>query len=708
MKKNYLFFIPTLIVMTLGGCTSSNSHEFYVVHWPDKTIFNVGEAFTTEGMILADKDQLSVTITDYQTSISDGYVFTIDDVGEKDVTISKTNYKSITYSINVTNYNALEISSYPPQEFIYGDYFSIEGLVVTCEGVEITDYTVSLSTANRLYQLGTTTVEISKSGYQSAFYDITVYPERQLSIRSYPNKTTFYEGEEFNVEGLVVIDERNRVVDDYTLSTPIGTILTGIGNRVIFVSKNEYKSAYFEIMVNENPTPIHREYTLDIYYINDTHGSYQRMPNPDYEGGMAYISSYIKSGVNSNPDYSIVLSGGDMFQGGYESNETHGQIMIDSMNEIGFDAMVLGNHEFDWGEEYIETFSESLDCPIISSNVFYEDGETRPDWVTPYVILEKGDLKVGIIGGAQENLGTSIVGSVSENFSFPKPNSYIQYYSNILRNNYGCDIVLAGFHDAGFEGYNGEPTKFEDLTTYSSISGHRYIDAMFFAHDHLNKKGIYNGVPYLESGGNGKNVGHMSLTIGGNGYSYSVTDYSCTNAYGYSGCTVYDTAFNAINTKYAEVIAAGNQVVYNFAHAYESEEFTKVACMAMLWYVNSHSDEFDNTTVSMASHNSGGVRSDVKAGNMLLRDFIKVFPFDNLLSIQLCSSYNISRYNSYNYYVTYGTATYEADGYARVASINYITEKSNAHYYQVSYKNYDITVKTILYTYLTERINPSL
>lgn len=707
MKRVGLLFIPTILVVTLNGCVSySKGHDFYVVSHAKKTTFNVGESFTTEGLVLANKDKLSETITDYTTSIAEGYVFTINDLNIKSVTISKSGFKDYSYSINVTNLEVLKITSMPKTEFIVNEYFSIDGLVVTCNEEEITDYSISISTSKRLTQIGPQTVEISKEGYQSAFYDIYVYPQKALHVQALPNKTVFDEGEVFDSTGLVIIDERDNEVSDYELSIADGTILKGHGNKTIEVTKEGYPSTSFTIKVNESTGPT-VNHTLNIYYINDTHGSYTRQQK-NYEGGMAYISSYIKSHVAIDPDYSIVLSGGDMFQGGYESNETGGAIMIDAMNEIGFDAMVVGNHEFDWGESAILNFYDQLNCPMISSNIFYADQETRPTWLTPYVILDKGDLRVGIIGGAQENMGSSITGSISDNFYFPSPNAYIKTYSSLLRNSHGCDLVIAAFHDAGFSGSSGYPSKFEDLTNINPETGYKYVDAMFFAHDHIAKKGECNGVPYLEAGCNGKYVGNMTINLEGNGVSYTVTSYSTSNTYGYSGCTVYDTAFDVIKTKYASIIDKGNEIVYNFSKSYDSDSFTLVACEAMYWYVNAHKEDFDNTTVSMSSHNSGGIRDDVDAGVMYLRDFVKVFPFDNYLSIQTCNRQNINRYLSYDYYVTYGTAVFDDQDYAKVASINYITEKSNAYLYQIDYKNYDITVKEILYTYLKENINPNL
>lgn len=708
MKRVGLLFIPTILVVTLNGCVSINKgHDFYVVSHASKTTFNVGEAFTTEGLVLANKDKLSETITDYTTSITVGYVFTVNDLNIKSVTISKAGFKDYSYNINVTNYEVLKIASYPKTEFVINEYFSIDGLVVTCNDVEINDYSVSLSTSNRLTKVGPQKVEIFKEGYQSAFYDIYVYPEKGLHVQSLPNTTVFDEGDIFDVTGLVIFDERDNEITDYELSIPQGSILKGSGNKTVEVSKTGYPSTSFTIKVNkgEGPTVNH---SLKIYYINDTHGSYTRQIK-NYEGGMAYISSYIKDHVALDPEYSIVLSGGDMFQGGFESNETGGAIMAEAMNEIGFDAMVVGNHEFDWGEPAILNIYNQLNCPMISSNIFYSsDQTTRPNWLTPFVILDKGDLRVGIIGGAQENLGSSITGSISDDFYFPNPNGYIQNYSTLLRNSHGCDVVIAAFHDGGFSGSSGSPTKFNSLTSINPETGYKYVDAMFFAHDHIAKKGEYNGVPYLEAGCNGRYVGTMTLNLEGNGTSYELASFSTSNTYGYSGCPTYDIAFSKIDDKYVDLITKGNEVIYNFAHSYTSDNFTLVACEAMYWYVNAYKEEFDNTTVSMSSHNSGGIRDDVDSGIMYLRDFIKVFPFDNYLSIQTCSRENINHYLGYDYYVTYGNVTFDEYGHAKVASINYITEKSNAYLYQIDYKNYDITVKDILYTFLKENINPNL
>ena len=706
MKRSALLFIPSILVLMLSSCNETVNNDLYAVNKASRTVFNIGDEFTLEGLLLINP-KTGEEITSYSSSIEEGYVFQMKDLGERTVTISKANYNPYSYTINVTNYERLVIEEYPKTEFEVGDSFVTTGLVVVVNGEVISDYTVSISTSTVFSETGTRKVEISKEGYASAWYEINIYPKKELFIESLPDSTVFTEGDEFTASGLVVKDERGNVVTDYYLNIQEGQTLKGEGVKTITIAKDGYISTSFTIQVNKNESGTIYNRTVNIYYMNDTHGSYSRY-DEEYEAGMAYISSYIK---DHKDEYTVVLSGGDMFQGGFESNETKGAIMVDAMNEIGFDAMVLGNHELDWGEAPLINISEDLNCPIISANTFYSDKVSRPSWLTPYVILNKGDVRIGIIGGAETDMMGHVTGSIAENFYNPNATGYIQYYSTELRNNHGCDIILAAFHDGGLSGNSGSATNYDTLTHIDPATGMKYVDGMFFAHDHKYKEGVAQDVvPYLESCCNGKGIGIMTFNVSGNSISYSIDSFSTTNMYAYSNCTTYDDAFADIDAKYKSIMDKGNEVVYTFKNSYDADSFTPIVCMAMYWYVNSHEDEFDYTDVSMASHNKGGIRNDIPVGDLTYKMFTKVFPFENCISIQTCSKANINNYNNYDYYVTYGTPIYESDGYCYVASINYITERaSNNWKYQQSYKNYpNANVKDILYTYLKERVNPNL
>lgn len=716
MKKKLYSLLTVISFVTFISCTSSpapsSNKDLAVVKNPDQTRYSVGDSFSSTG-ILVYSVQDYVTITDYTLSLDEGYIFQINDIGKKDVTVSKDGYNSTKFTVEIFNDSQISLGGTYQTTFEFNSFFNQDGLKVYLNGIETTDYTSSIRLGTKLTESGKFDVVISIEGIGEASYEITVNKEKSLFVSSLPTKSTYIQGDSFESAGLIIKDQNDNVVTDYELSIEDGEILKYATTMTITVSKDGYNSASFQIVVNEKGGGVITNKDITFLYLNDLHGSFIRN-NDESEAGISYISKYIRNTVSVNPDKYIVLSGGDMFQGGYESNETRGAIMIDAMNIIGFDAMVLGNHEFDWGESYIESFAEQLNCPIISANTFYSsDQETRPSWLSPYTIIQKGDVKVGIIGAARNNMGSSITGSISNNFYFPQANTYIKQYSDDLRLNHNCDVVVAAFHDEGFEGYSGSPTQYEDLTMISSESGHKYVDAMFFAHDHLRKAGKLNDVPFVESGCNGRNIGVLNLNLEGNGVVYTVNNSSVDNLWADDTCKVKDPDVEALTQKpeYKEIIDLADQVIYTFKneYTYESKSFTEVACMAMYWYVNNHLDKFDNTRIYLASHNTGGIRSGVSIGDFTRRDLIKVFPFDNLLSIQTCTRANINAINS-SYHVTYseGDPVYDSSGYTKAVSITYITESYSAYRYQVSYKNYEVTAKEALIEYLLSGVNDQL
>lgn len=90
--------------------------------------------------------------------------------------------------------------------------------------------------------------------------------------------------------------------------------------------------------------------------------------------GLAKIREYIYNyDKDYNPDYSIFVSAGDMFQGTGVSNLTQGQAMSEIMNSFPFDAMAIGNHEFDWGlKTVLEKNKDIANYKFLSCNIFVE------------------------------------------------------------------------------------------------------------------------------------------------------------------------------------------------------------------------------------------------------------------------------------------------------------------------------------------------
>ena len=153
--------------------------------------------------------------------------------------------------------------------------------------------------------------------------------------------------------------------------------------------------------------------TLDIFAVNDLHG---KVLDDKSQEGVDEFSTYFKKAKEQN-EYSILLSSGDMWQGTAEAGLTYGNLVTDWMSGMGFSSMTLGNHEYDWGEEYIIQNLQRANFPFLAINVYDNETNQRVEYAQPSVMVEIGALKVGIIG-AMGDCYSSISSDKVENVYF--------------------------------------------------------------------------------------------------------------------------------------------------------------------------------------------------------------------------------------------------------------------------------------------------
>ncbi len=625
----------------------------------------------------------------------------------------------VTTSCNVVTYNNTMnvVSSLNKTNYKIGEDFTSEGLVIedTKTNKIISDYTLSLPDGYTFNETGTYEIYATKDGYDKLFIaNINVFDSSSLKIKSLPNKVSYVLNESFSSEGLVVIDSlTNSTISDYSLSIIDGTILSNEGKQTITISKDDYVSTSFNINVYKEDE-VGDTRTLSIYSINDTHGAFTRGEKSSSCAGMAYIGDYLKKKKDNDYNNTILISPGDMWQGGVESNNTKGKIMVEAMNITGFDVMAIGNHEFDWGKDVIVENSKLANFPFITSNIFYSDGSYVSDFATPSVILNKGGVNVGIIGSCRENMGSSISGSIANQFSFPSPINYIKEESNKLREQ-GADVIVLVTHDEGCDesGNLGSnySTKYSTLCTTNSKYNKKYIDCMFFSHDHNVKYGYDNEVPFVEAGCDGKYIANISLNLTKTSDGYTLNNASVTNPqYAVNVCLTENKEINELKTKkYKDIIGDTNKVIYTFTNSYDRNAFAKIICQAMYWYINNNIDQFGGVKVSLTSHNYSGVRNGVSAGKFTLSTLTEVCPFDNLLVIQKSTKTQVNNVKNSSSLCTYdeNNITYDSKGFATIATISFVAELGNASYYQTSITYGAITAKEALQAYL-EQLEPGI
>lgn len=147
----------------------------------------------------------------------------------------------------------------------------------------------------------------------------------------------------------------------------------------------------------------------------------------------------------------IYLDGGDQFQGGIESGPkvSSGEIMTDFYNTLGLSGSSIGNHEFDFGPEFLFNYLNKKDSPALAANLQSEIGEENflPRQKATE-IFDLGEIKIGVIGLSTEESKTSTAGFTSKlfpDYKFLPYTDIVIQRSQELRDQ-GADAVLIVSH----------------------------------------------------------------------------------------------------------------------------------------------------------------------------------------------------------------------------------------------------------------------
>lgn len=157
---------------------------------------------------------------------------------------------------------------------------------------------------------------------------------------------------------------------------------------------------------------------IDIYELSDFHGAVNfEAGSSETKLGLTRLSQYLLDKREENKGGTVVISGGDMWQGSADSNLTRGYVVTHSMNYMGFDTMTLGNHEFDWTDEWIKKNKSISDFEYLCANLVDTKTNEMPSFVAPSKIVTRGDYKIGIIGTIG-HVEYSIIPSAIANYKF--------------------------------------------------------------------------------------------------------------------------------------------------------------------------------------------------------------------------------------------------------------------------------------------------
>lgn len=225
--------------------------------------------------------------------------------------------------------------------------------------------------------------------------------------------------------------------------------------------------------------------------------------------GMARVYSYIQQIRSENPGNVVLIDNGDLLQGTILTDDIYNKQkgkhpVITAMNYMNYDAMVLGNHEFNWGPALILRVKKLAKFPILGANVKYKNGKK---FVEPYTIVERNGVKIGIIGITNpdcprwdgEKLDSLAFGSVSENFE----NLYAEVKAK-------ADVVLVSAH-VGFEAEYDEDHGTDAAKSLLDVVPE--LKTLFVGHMHITVNGNKSGAYVLGCRNGAREVARFDITL---------------------------------------------------------------------------------------------------------------------------------------------------------------------------------------------------
>lgn len=352
--------------------------------------------------------------------------------------------------------------------------------------------------------------------------------------------------------------------------------------------------------------------TISIVHTNDIHS---RVEEGKYDGmGLDKVATIVNNTKENNPN-TLVLDAGDTFHGQTIATLNKGESIVKIMNEIGYDAMTPGNHDFNYGQDRLLELSKLAKFDIISANVYKDDYTTL---LSSYVIKEVGGLKVAIFGLATPETVYKTHPDNVKGITFFDPIIVSKLMVKELENK--SDIIICLSH-LGLD----ESSKITSKLVAEKVDG---IDVIVDGHSHttLETGKMINKTLIVQVGEYAKNVGIVELTV----YNKVIMNKTVK-------LITKDEASDLIPNKAVkeviDKIKADNKVI-------TSKKIGETAVKLLGERLNVRTSETNlgnlvadamvsKTGADCALTNGGGIRSSIDIGDITVEDIITVFPFGN-------------------------------------------------------------------------------
>ena len=379
------------------------------------------------------------------------------------------------------------------------------------------------------------------------------------------------------------------------------------------------------------------DYNLTILHTNDFHARFEPISKFDsgcsaeddaagecFGGSARLVTAIAEARARSNN--SILVDGGDQFQGTLFYTYYKGALAAEMMNKMGYDAMTVGNHEFDDGPEVLRGFMDAVTFPVLMSNADVSAEPLLADTLAKSIVIERGGEKLGLIGLTPED--TDELASPGPNITFSDPVAAVQGEVDKLTAE-GVNKIIVLSHS----GYR------TDQRVAAETTG---VDVIVGGHSNSLLSNSVEGAdgPYPTMVGStaivqayafGKFLGELNVTFDDAGNVTAATGEPII----IDAAVAKDPATEArIAEAAAPLEEIRNKVVAETATEIIGvrEECRARECAMGNLIADAMLARVKDQGIEIAIQNGGGIRSSIDAGEVTMGEVLTVLPFQNTLS----------------------------------------------------------------------------
>jgi len=253
---------------------------------------------------------------------------------------------------------------------------------------------------------------------------------------------------------------------------------------------------------------------LRIIATNDFHGALE--PRPDANGvrrgGAAYVATAIERARSECVPRceTLLLDGGDMFQGTPASNLNFGRPVVDYYNRMGYAAAALGNHEFDWGIDTLRARMRQAKYAILGANVRYTNGQDV-EWIRNDTIVTRGRTKIGIIGLSTVTTPTTTRAGNVVGLRFDDPAPIVDSIGRVLRKR-GANFIVVIAHAGANCGRDGATECSGEIINFARNLTTK-VDAIVSGHSHTLINTDIKGTPVVQARNMGRAIDVLDIAL---------------------------------------------------------------------------------------------------------------------------------------------------------------------------------------------------